>query len=126
MVGYKDIKKYLQDHSHDSIGQFGINWIEKTIDEFEEREFQDEKRGQLTLDDETIRLAVHNEVDNILEVIRGDAPCAIFFSAFKGFLEGVINKATIEEWTREQAKRPPVVNLEGRAGKIKNIRPVEP
>lgn len=83
MVGYTDIKNYLERHQYDSIGQFGIDWIE---DELESWLVQEE--GNIFIDDETARLATHYRVETVLEVLRADARCRQFFEGFRAFLEG--------------------------------------
>jgi hypothetical protein len=82
MVGYVDIKNHLEAHSQDSIGQFGIDWIEDELERYTVRE-----EANSFIDDEEARRAMHYTVDNVLEVMREDARCRPFFLGFKQLLE---------------------------------------
>lgn len=81
MISYVEIRNYLEQRKHDDIGQFGIDWIERTLDEWEERERLDSKTGSISLDDETMGDATHYEATTALGVLRLDAPCRPFFEA---------------------------------------------
>jgi hypothetical protein len=117
MATYIEIKRFLELHKHDFLGQFASDWIERQLDEWDEREFQDEKKNELTLDDETESAAIHYRAANVLEVLRDDAPCREFFENLVSLTRGgepCITRGLVELWRREAELKPPVVRLDGR------------
>jgi hypothetical protein len=89
-MSYKEIKRHLE--SVDSIslglGQFAADFIEETLETWNERE----DHG-LPVEEETAVGAFHYTVENILDVIRPDAPCYGFFKTLESMSKRVAPKS---------------------------------
>lgn len=59
-----------------SLGQFAIDWIEEEVDRAE----QYLESAEITVDDVTFVGAIHYRADNVIDIMRTDAPCYQFFT----------------------------------------------
>ncbi len=69
----KEAYDFLQRHAHDSFEQFGIDWIELTLDQL-----WDDDCKQVADDEATMRV-LHGGASDVLQILRDDAKCKPFF-----------------------------------------------
>jgi hypothetical protein len=68
-------QEFATRHTSQGLSQFAIDWIEEQVDHAEDIL----ESTEITVDDVTFVGATHYRAENIVEVLRPDAPCYKFF-----------------------------------------------
>jgi hypothetical protein len=94
---YRRLRDFLQANDTLEWSQFTIDWIERKIDDWDERE-----RTRNLSDDATIAGAIHYEADNVLAIMRIDLKDRDFFERLRLLADpeaaGRHNASVIERW----------------------------
>jgi uncharacterized protein YecA (UPF0149 family) len=97
---YRELRDFLQANDTLEWSQFTIDWIERKIDDWDERE-----RMRNLSDDATIAGAIHYEADNILAIMRIDVKDRDFFERLRLLADpetaGQHNSAVIQKWKND-------------------------